>query len=196
MGHSPLRLRCATEHDHDAIIGLIDKAAEWLRTKNTDQWAQPWPSEEDRSHRILRDLRSEKTWLASDGAVPVATITADPEDSPVWPKDSRQERAVYVCRLVVSRTHEHRKKHKGLGAALLNWAGLRAREQYGARWIRVDVWTTNKALHDYYRQQGFEFRGFSEELADYPSTALFQKPTGGIEPSMCPPFSLIPQGGG
>jgi Acetyltransferase (GNAT) family len=196
MGHSPLRLRRATENDHDAIIGLIDKAAEWLRTKNTDQWAQPWPSVEDRSHRILRDLRSDKTWLASDGAAPVATITVDPENPPVWPNDSRQERAVYVCRLVVSRTPEHKQKHKGLGAALLNWAGLRGRDEYRARWIRVDVWTTNKALHDYYRQQGFDFYGFSEELDDYPSTALFQKPTARIEPPAHPLFQLIPRRGG
>jgi hypothetical protein len=124
----------------------------------------------------------------------VATITADAEDSPVWPKDSRQERAVYVCRLVVSRPPED--KHKGLGAALLNWAGLRAWDQYGAQWIRVDVWTTNNALHDYYRRQGFEFYGFSEELADYPSTALFQKPTGGLRPAAHPLFQLIPRSAG
>jgi hypothetical protein len=37
MEDSPLLLRRATERDHDMIIGLIDEAAEWLRTKNTDQ---------------------------------------------------------------------------------------------------------------------------------------------------------------
>src|SRR5215468_10848219 len=47
MEDSPLLLRRATERDHGVIVGLIDGAAEWLRTKNTDQWAQPWPSEED-----------------------------------------------------------------------------------------------------------------------------------------------------
>jgi hypothetical protein len=56
MGELPLVLGRSHERDHDAIIGLIDAAAEWLRTKNTDQWAQPWPSEDDRNHRIRRDL--------------------------------------------------------------------------------------------------------------------------------------------
>jgi GNAT superfamily N-acetyltransferase len=192
MRHTPLVLRRATEHDHNEIIGLIDAAAEWLRTKNTDQWVQPWPSEEDRSHRIRDDLRSGKTWIASEGDMPIATITASGEDSMAWPRDSRRDRAVYVCRLVVSRANAG----QGLGADLLNWAALRARDRNDARWVRVNVWTTNDALHAYYRQQGFGFCGFSEELHDHPSLALFQKPTAGIEPPTPVPFRLIPQAGG
>jgi ribosomal protein S18 acetylase RimI-like enzyme len=190
MGHSPLRLRRATEHDHDAIVGLIDQAADWLRTKNTDQWAQPWPSHKDRSHRILRDLRAGKTWVATDIGTLVATLTADSEDSPVWPKESRSEPAVYVCRLVVSRTYGGQR----LGASFLDWAGLRARRRYNAQWIRVDVWTTNGALHAYYRNRGFKFYGLSEEVDDdYPSAALFQKPTQRIRPPAHDLFRLAPQ---
>jgi ribosomal protein S18 acetylase RimI-like enzyme len=191
MDHSPLSLRRATEHDHDSIVALIDRAAEWLHTKNTDQWAQPWPSERDRSHRIRRDLRAGKTWVATAGRALIATLTADSEDSPVWPKESRGNPAVYVCRLVVSRTHAG----EGLGAAFLDWAGLRARHRYNAQWVRVDVWTTNKALHAYYRDRGFEFYGLSEEVDDdYPSAALFQKPTERITPPDHVLFRLTPQG--
>lgn len=191
MGHSPLRLRRATEDDHDAIVGLIDRAAEWLRTKNTDQWAQPWPSHKDRSHRIVRDLRAGKTWVATDNGTLVATLTADYEDSPVWPKESKGKPAVYVCRLVVSRTHAG----EGLGAAFLDWAGLRARHRHNAQWVRVDVWTTNKALHAYYQDLGFEFYGLSEEVDDdYPSAALFQKPTKRISPPGHALFRLAPRG--
>jgi ribosomal protein S18 acetylase RimI-like enzyme len=189
MGEPLPTLRRATEQDHAHIIRLIDEAAEWLRTKNTDQWAQPWPSGEDRSHRILRDLRAGKTWIASDNGTPMATVTADHEDNPVWPKASRGDRAVYVSRLVVSRTHAGR----GLGAGLIDWAGLRARDRYTARWVRIDVWTTNTALHAYYRQQGFEFRGLSEEFDNYPAAALFQKPTGPIAPPDRLPFHLHPR---
>lgn len=191
MGHSPLDLHRATEHDHDSIVALIDQAAEWLRTKNTDQWAQPWPSERDRSHRIRRDLRAGKTWVATAGRALVATLTTDSEDSPVWPKESKGEPAAYICRLVVSRTHAG----QGLGAAFLDWAGLRARQLYAARWIRVDVWTTNHALHAYYRRHGFEFYGLSEEVDDdYPSAALFQKPTQRIRPPGQATFRIVPRG--
>jgi ribosomal protein S18 acetylase RimI-like enzyme len=190
MGDFAVVLRRAGVRDLDVITSLIDAAADWLRTKNTDQWAQPWPSEEDRSHRILRDLRAEKTWIAWDGRVPAATITAASEDSAIWPAETRQERAVYVCRLVVNRGHAGR----ALGAALLDWAGFSALRRYGARWVRVDVWTTNVALHSYYQRQGFEFYGYCEAVAEYPSAALFQKPTDRIKPTDAAMFHVAPQG--
>jgi hypothetical protein len=39
VGYLPLELHRADEDDHDAIVGLIDAAAQWLRAaKDTDQW--------------------------------------------------------------------------------------------------------------------------------------------------------------
>lgn len=178
MSYLPLELCCADKNDHDAIVGLIDAAAEWLRgTQDTDQWAQPWRSEEDRSNRILRDLMTGKTWLLRDRGLAVATITADPEDYPIWPPERQREPAVYVRRLVVSREHAGRR----LGTTLLDWAGLTARRSYQARWIRVDVWRTNKELHAYYERQGFTSCGGCTDPA-YPSGALFQKPTDQLTP--------------
>jgi GNAT superfamily N-acetyltransferase len=178
MGETPLGLSRAADSDLDVITGLIDEAADWLRTKNTDQWAQPWPSVEDRSDRILTDLLAGRTWIAWDGDTPAATITASSEDNPIWPAETRRERAVYVCRLVVRRGYSGRE----LGAMLLDLAGISAQQAVGARWIRVDVWTTNRALHAYYMQRGFEFCGFCENADHYPAAALFQKSTDGIDP--------------
>lgn len=192
MGPSLVPLHRATKDDYEKIIDLIDQAAEWLRTKNTDQWAQPWPSEEDRKVRILRDLIAGKTLIATDEGVPIATITADLADNPIWPPESREEPALYVCRLVVRRGYGGR----GIGAALLDWVGLHAREQHGVAWVRVDVWTTNEALHAYYDQQGFEFCKFSDELDDYPSTALFQKNTKNIGSPDEPLFQFVPSANG
>jgi GNAT superfamily N-acetyltransferase len=177
VSNLPLRLRRAQENDHDVIVGLIEAAAQWLRdTKDTDQWSQPWRNEEDRSNRILRDLAAHRTWLMRDGEDAVATITTDPEDHPVWPAEWHGESAVYVRRLVVSRDYAGQR----LGATLLDWAGLSGRRDFGARWIRVDVWRTNKELHTYYERQGFESCGMSAD-PDYPSGALFQKSTAQLE---------------
>lgn len=184
MGHLPLELCHADENDHDAIVGLIEAAAQWLRdTKDTDQWTQPWRSEEDRSNRIRRDLTAGKTWLLRDHGLAVATITADPQDYPIWPTDQQHELAVYVRRLVVSRKHRGRR----LGSTLLDWAGLSARRGYGAQWIRVDVWRTNRKLHAYYESQGFKSCGVCRDPA-YPSGALFQKPTAQLESPWPPLF--------
>jgi GNAT superfamily N-acetyltransferase len=180
MGQLRLLLRRASTHDYRAVTILRAEARHWLRTRSTDQWAEPWPNEDGLEQRILDAIRAGRTWIAWDSAAPVATITASPNHHEIWPEENRRDLAVYIRRLVVSR--DPRYAGHGLGAQLLDWAGLRANREYGARWVRVDVWTTNTRLHDYYRDQGFEFCGFCEWIADYPSAALFQKPIDEIKP--------------
>ena len=127
------RLSLATDDDLDVIIGLVEEAATWLRRKGTDQWARPWPSREARDRRIWSDLLTRKTWIARDrGGDPAATITTEVAPDRILEVDWDADPATYVHRLVVSRNHSGR----GLGAALLNWAGRRAARYYRAQWIR------------------------------------------------------------
>ena len=119
MADAELELCRAGGNDHDAIVRLIDGAAQWLRlTQDTDQWAHPWRSEEERSNRIRRDLARGRTWLLRDDGIAVATITADSEPCPIWTAERQREPAVYARRLVVGRDHAG----LGLGTALLDWA--------------------------------------------------------------------------
>jgi GNAT superfamily N-acetyltransferase len=156
-------------------LTLVHGAAKWLSTKGTDQWREPWPNEPGRNARVLDDMRRGKTWLAEDGATVAATITLDPDDNGVWPAERRRESAVYLRRLIVDR------RYGGLrvGAKLLDWASDLAQIRHHAQWIRIDVWTTNFDLHEYYRGQGFIDAGL-RDLADdpaYPSRALFERCT-------------------
>jgi GNAT superfamily N-acetyltransferase len=178
MPRWPLNARLSTVAEMPVIIRLIDEAAAWLRTKNTDQWAKPWPNRAGRDSRILADLRLGKTWIVWDGSTPAATITASAGDDPYWPDDLRCDPAVYVYRLVVSRPYSG----VGLGAALLDWSGQSGRRDYSALWIRVSAWTTNAALHAYYRRQGFLPCGLHPDDG-YPSAARFQKPTSAVADS-------------
>jgi hypothetical protein len=93
VADAELELCRAGENDHDAIVRLIDGAAQWLRlTQDTDQWAHPWRSEEERSNRIRRDLARGKTWLLRDDGIAVATITADSEPCAVPETDGAHRR--------------------------------------------------------------------------------------------------------
>jgi GNAT superfamily N-acetyltransferase len=166
------------------VRGLVREAAEWLRTsKDTDQWASPWPDRARQRERILNDLLKGKTWLVCDGITVVATITVDTEEpldeneQPVWPAHKRRESALYVRRVIVSRSYAG----LGLGAALLNWTAYVAKRDHEAKLIRIDVWTTNLDLHAYYEGQHFtrcEGRD-PRELANYPSQALFERKVDG-----------------
>lgn len=173
-----LKVRLAQPSDMRIIIAMIDEAAGWLRGKGTDQWASPFPNRKARDARVRRGLTGGKTWIAEEANEAVATITFRPDANPkLWNALEQGDRAVYVSRVVVSR----RAAGQEIGARLIDWAGYRAREQWGAEWIRIDVWTTNDALHRYYKDHGFQFCRLCGDT-EYPSAALFQKPTLGISP--------------
>jgi GntR family transcriptional regulator len=177
-----MQLIRAEEEHLPIILDLINDAVDKrLRYLGTDQWEKPWPTREERDDRVLRGLGGRKTWIVWDGDTAAATVTvAKQANVEVWPAElNRDETAVYVHRLITRTAYQGR----GLGASLVDWAGREAAEQYGAKWIRIDVWRENKALHAYYRGIGFVFVGFSDD-PDYPSGALFQKPVPTQEPTV------------
>jgi GNAT superfamily N-acetyltransferase len=128
---------------------------------------------------MRNDLLDGRTWLVWDDATVAGTITLDTEEpraangKPVWPAHKRHGLAVYVRRVIVRRRYAH----LGIGAALLDWAAEAAKRDHGATRIRVDVWTTNRALHTYYEQLGFTRCPPPDpgDRIDYPSQALFER---------------------
>jgi GNAT superfamily N-acetyltransferase len=175
-----MRIECAgnSRRNRKAVLGLINEASSWLRTKDTDQWVKPWPNKRRRNKRVRLGLKNGKTWIVWHGTIPVATVTiAERANEMVWGAAAcdMTARAVYLHRLVTSRSYAG----SGLGEQLIDWAGQRARDSIGAQWIRIDVWTGNTALHEYYTKRGFVACGRCPDPA-YPSGALFQKATAGI----------------
>jgi len=185
------RIRPATAHDMPAIIGLIDTSAAWLQKhKNTNQWAKPWPDEKTRDGRITRGIARRQTWMVEDGGALAGTLTYRKRANPdLWTDEElNEQRAVYVSRLIVDRAYSG----QGLGAALIDWAGMRGIQEWRADWIRVDVWTTNVGLHNYYKGQHFEYvRTVEVEHEwDYPSAVLFQKQTAEIDRASTAKFEV------
>jgi GNAT superfamily N-acetyltransferase len=174
-----------TDRDLQAVLGLVEDVRSWLATMGTNQWASPWPDRQSRDARVRRGLAVGKTWIIWDGEIAVATVTvATRPNSRVWSGHGAydlSERAVYVHRLITARKYAG----YGLGAELIDWAGLQARYDYGANWIRIDVWTSNGGLHDYYLKSGFTRCGTCPDPG-YPSGALFQKPVSKIGPTSIP----------
>jgi GNAT superfamily N-acetyltransferase len=147
-----LHVRPAVASDMATILGLINEAGSWLAERGTDQWSRPWPDRRQRDARVERGIASGCTWMVQDEAVAIGTISCRPDgNSRLWTQLERREPSVYVSRLIVCRDYGG----QAIGNELFDWAGKWAAAQYGARWIRVDVWTTNLALHDYYAKRGF-----------------------------------------
>jgi ribosomal protein S18 acetylase RimI-like enzyme len=179
-----MRITRATIANLKDVTELADEARIWLATKGTDQWQSAWPSNDKRDERVREGLEKGQTWIVWDRGTVAATVSITTEHDPaVWSYPGCTcdlgEPAVYVHRLITARDYAGR----GLGTELTNWAGLRSSRDYGARWIRIDVWTTNIALQEYYLKAGFEPCGLCLDPS-YPSAALFQKPIAGtIGPS-------------
>ena len=184
------KIRLATADDVPAIHGLIGSAAEWLQ-KFTDQWARPWPDKPTRDARIEQAIQDRLTWMVADGeGALVGTVTCrEHGNDMLWTPEEQAEPAVYVSRLIVRRD----RAGLGIGSALIDWAGLHGSRNWGAEWIRVDVWTTNNALHDYYKGEGFEHLRTLQfkNYWDYPSAALFHKPTADVDTDAAARFSSV-----
>jgi hypothetical protein len=86
-----------------------------------------------------------------------------------------------------------KRKYAGtrVGASLIYWAGARASREYAAESIRIDVWTTNLRLHDYYRRLGFTYLRHCADPS-YPSAALFYMSTADIKETARSAFWAVP----
>ncbi|MGW2109081.1 GNAT family N-acetyltransferase [Streptomyces sp. NPDC001948] len=130
------------------LIKFRSDAADWLRPRGIDQWSLSFPPEQMAASIARGQVYLFKEHAAADAA---ATVTLDREaDDLLWTPEEQLDDALYVHKLTVDRAHAG----AGLGARILDWAGNRA-AQAGARWLRLDAWTTNPQLQAYYLSQGF-----------------------------------------
>jgi len=147
----------ASPADIDTIMRWRRERTAWLRSVGSDQWPYPLPRK-----AVAATVMAGQTWMVFEGDRPIATITLatasdvdslwkpDVEPDPLWyPSDDAYD-ALYAAKMLSPRSESGR----GLGAEMLDWAGGRAFEA-GLSWIRLDAWTTNEALHAYYRGLGF-----------------------------------------
>jgi GNAT superfamily N-acetyltransferase len=163
-------IELAKPEDLVHVLDMRAEAATWLGVLGTDQWSKPFPDEASQTARLLAGINAGETWMVRDGTETVATITVNDFANPLlWTEDECAEPARYVHKMTVRRSHAG----SGLGGTLLDWAGDRAATE-GARWLRLDAWTTNKALHAYYEREGFKHVR-TVVRPDYPSGALFQR---------------------
>ncbi|MGY4919999.1 GNAT family N-acetyltransferase [Streptomyces sp. 900116325] len=138
--------------DVPRLVQFRVDAAAWLAPLGTDQWSTPFPSD-----HIAASVNAGEVFLVkeSEEGEAVATVTLDhridPEIWDLWTPEERAEPALYVHKLTVDRRYRGR----DLGGQILDWAGDLAARQ-GARWLRLDAWTSNSKLHRYYLLHGFQ----------------------------------------
>ncbi|ADG87774.1 hypothetical protein TBS_00290 [Thermobispora bispora] len=170
-----LLLRRADLDDLPGVLRLLAETAGWLHSLGVRQW----PAGGFPAARIRPLIEAGTMYLVVDGdaETPAATITVDDHADPeFWGPADRPGDALYVHKLAVSRAHAGR----GLGEALLGWAGLQAAAA-GRRWLRLDCAKHNTRLQAYYRRLGFRHVR-TVDLPHRASGALFERPAGWAQP--------------
>lgn len=163
-----LTIRRARPQDLVAVAQLLTDAAAWLAELGTDQWQEPVTGR--RRDRIAAGIAADDVWVVDRDGEIVATITVDEHADPeFWEPLDDPGSALYAHRMVVARSGAG----QGIGATLLDFAGQLAAAA-GRTWLRLDAWSSNTALQDYYRQQGFEHIR-THRYAHRGSGALFQR---------------------
>ncbi|MEU2559401.1 GNAT family N-acetyltransferase [Streptomyces longispororuber] len=141
-----MRISPAQEQDLPKLLAFRREAAAWLSRLGSDQWQRPYPAD-----KLLATIEAGAVFMLRDGHVTAGTITLTPEaEAGLWSEEELSEPSMFVTKLTVAREYAG----QNLGGRLLDWAGDRA-FRAGARWLRLDAWTTNERLQRYYLAQGF-----------------------------------------
>ncbi|MFD8799600.1 GNAT family N-acetyltransferase [Streptomyces atroolivaceus] len=134
-----MRICSAQPHDLAKQLDFRQQAAAWLSRLGTDQWQRPYPAD-----KLLATIE------AGEATAATITLTSRAEDG-LWSEEELLEPSVFINELTVARTHSG----QNLGGRLLDWAGDRG-HRAGAKWLRLDAWTTNSGLQAYYLRHGFQ----------------------------------------
>jgi len=167
-----VRVRPAELGDVNEIVRLRREAAQWLASRGSDQWAGAGRGidTEEFARRVRQSISAGETWIAEDdrGRV-LGTIAIDRRTNPgLWTETELRDS------LIIHRMIKDLQAPDGVGGLLLDHADRVARNK-GAKWLRLDAWTTNVDLHRYYRSQGFEHVR-TVEGHHTASAALFARP--------------------
>lgn len=193
-----LTLRHAGRRDLPGVLALLAEAAEWLHARGIRQWPRGGfgaerieplieesvlyvaetaaPDGEDASPALTgprhpyggHDLTGQEGPARELIAVVAVDDHADPE---FWTPADDPASALYVHKLAVSR----RAAGRGVGEALLDWAGRQALLA-GRPWLRLDCAKNNTMLQNYYRGRLFTHVR-TVDLPHRASGALFQRPS-------------------
>lgn len=132
----------ATSTDFDAVMQLLSDARRWHQGRGVDVW-QPFDPAQ-----IARDISEGRVYVAKIDGWVCGTVTLAESDPLVWGADGGE--ALYVHKLASSRTSPG----IGIGAELIRWARAEAKRR-GKNWLRLDTWSGNRGMREYYERQGF-----------------------------------------
>ena len=168
--YSIAQVDAADEAALAAFVSVHEEAAAWLWERGIRQWLPG----EFTAQALRRILDGGEVYLARRDGAAAGGFTLQWEDAAAW--GAQPPDAGYLHALCVRRADAGR----GLGAALLDYAGQRVAEA-GREWLRLDCWAGNDVLRAYYERHGFSPCGVTTEDDGF-EVALFKRAVGTARP--------------
>lgn len=132
----------AVSADLDDLLDILNEAARWLNSRGIKQW----PIDGFPRDLIAGDISRGEVYVARRDRRPVGSFTLQWSDELFWP--GATEAAGYIHRIAV------RREARGLGIELLKFAE-RVTAAAGRRILRLDCFSGNDVLCNYYERAGF-----------------------------------------
>ena len=128
--------------DLEGVLDILNEAARWLASRGINQWrVDGFPRE-----LIAADISRGEVYIARSERRAVGTFTLMWSDELFWP--GAAEAAGYIHRIAV------RRDTRGLGIVLIKFAE-RATATTGRKLLRLDCFSGNAVLCNYYERAGF-----------------------------------------
>ncbi|TRX59364.1 GNAT family N-acetyltransferase [Fulvivirga sp. M361] len=141
----PYHVENTTLNDLDFVCWLYDEAIKYQKKNNYFGW-----QEMDREYLQKEIERKLHYKIVQDGTVICAfgVVFSDPL---IW-REMDQGRSIYLHRIVVNPNFKGQKQF----AKVLQWA-INYSAANGLNSIRMDTWTANPSIIDFYKEYGFQF---------------------------------------
>lgn len=141
-----ITFRLAVETDMQWLMNAYRSAIDYQQSVSKVYWLQPTHEE------IAEMIEMGKIWIISLSGQDIASFVLLNEDHAIW-GDLEKGDSIYLHRIVTM----IRGKLK-IMPLLIEWALSQARQK-GKKYLRMDTWTDNQPLIDYYRSFGFALLG-------------------------------------
>ncbi|NKQ24589.1 GNAT family N-acetyltransferase [Streptomyces galbus] len=146
-----MTIREGGTRDVPLVLGLLDRAVEWLVAQGrTRQWGtEPWSTDPKAVALVERYVARGTPYIAELDGVPAATLTLTDGPAPFLAPAGEPERYIHLL------AGDHRFAGHGAGAALLAHAAEVTRRA-GVGLLRVDCYAgDDRKLVAFYERNGF-----------------------------------------
>lgn len=157
-----LTIKLASDSDSNQISSLLKEVAQWIRSKNIDQWQYLLQGGDD--EEISQAISNQLTYKVLEGTELIGTFTLSPTQSE-WDVHifgpEEDQNSLYLHRLAVV----PRKMGKGIGMAIIQW--IQENIQTDKKYLKLDCVAHNKKLNQFYQKNGFEYIGETDSHSKY-----------------------------